>query len=357
MNRFILVFLALAGVTLACGQIEKIPPPQPTAIPTQEPAATLPMNASPVVQPAWETPTIPTPTATLTRTATATASPSPTPLAVFDDHKLGTVEKDIPYCTVNGVQLLMDIYYPAKGAAQGLFPVVLFVHGGGWIGGDKKEAQFLSGMTQPGAGGFMIFSINYRLAPEHKFPAQIEDVRCAMRALRTNAREYNLDPARIAVMGSSAGGHLVALLGTMDEPAGSPEDEFPGQPTRPQAVVDLFGPADLTAGFTDPWMISLESSVFGAASQSDPVLAQASPVNYVSKDDPPFLIIQGEKDSAVPASQSIELYDRLEKAGASAKLVLVKNAEHSFEEAGGPISPTFAVIWQIMDTFLIEKMK
>ncbi|MEY2820121.1 MAG: Carboxylesterase NlhH [Chloroflexota bacterium] len=156
------------------------------------------------------------PTAAVKPTETATSSPveteAGTSSAQFDSSKLGTVEKDTTYCTVDGVELKMDVYYPSQN--NGRFPVTMYVHGGGWSSGDKAQGAGAIEIPELQKAGFLVVSVNYRLAPEYVFPAMIEDVKCAVRSLRAHAEEYNLDPNRIGVWGGSAGGHLVALLGT-----------------------------------------------------------------------------------------------------------------------------------------------
>ena len=198
----------------------------------------------------------------------------------------------------------MDIRYPRS--TDGRWPVAMYVHGGGWTGGDEKGgtgAEDISGLQK---AGFLVVSVNYRLAPEYKFPAMIEDVKCAVRFLRARAAEYNLDPDHIGAWGSSAGGHLVALLGLADESAGWDVDEYLEYSSRVQAVVDMFGPADLTVPFSGGYD-NLKDTVFGGFDA-----ALASPVTYATPGDPPFLILHGDKDELVPITQSETLLARLQ---------------------------------------------
>jgi acetyl esterase/lipase len=151
---------------------------------------------------------------------------------------------DVTYCTPDNLPQKMDVYFPQAG---GPWPVLAYVHGGAWMRGDKSEATELArGMT---AQGYLVVSIDYRLYPAAKFPDMIEDVKCSIRFLRTNAGEYNLDPDRIAAIGASSGGHLVALLGTADENAGFDAGEYLEQSSRVQAVVAMAPPTDLTRNF------------------------------------------------------------------------------------------------------------
>jgi len=287
--------------------------------------------------------TLPTPPAPV---ATVTAPPV---------RRWGSVQRDVTYCTVDGVALKMDVYFPQKAQSTPL-PVTVYVHGGAWVGGDKESGAGMLALDELRGRGYLVVSINYRLAPQYKFPAQIEDVKCAIRHLRANAATYGLDAQRIGVWGGSAGGHLVALLGTSDASAGlEGQGGYAEQSSRVQAVVDLFGPADLPAFAAD--MGAGAQVVFGATSKDDPVLVRASPVTYVSPDDPPFLILQGEKDQTVPPSQSQILYARLQAAGVPATLVMVKNAGHGFQPVGGAISPTRAELARLIADFFDQQLK
>ena len=269
--------------------------------------------------------------------------------SAFDSSKLGTVEKDVTYCTVNGVELKMDIYYPSSN--NGLFPVTMYVHGGGWSSGDKAQGAGMFEIPALQRAGFLVVSVNYRLAPEYVFPAMIEDVKCAVRSLRAHANEYNLDPNRIGVWGGSAGGHLVSLLGTTDAGAGFDVGEYLDQSSRVQAVVDMFGPADLTVQFEGGYENT--SRVFGGFDA-----ALASPMTYVSNDDPPFLIFHGEVDQLVPIEQSEILLAKLQAAGVPAELVRVANAGHGFKpDAGKNINPSRLMIVQMTVEFFEKTLK
>ena len=229
-------------------------------------------------------------------------------------------------------------------------PVIVYIHGGGWTSGDKNVGAGSLDVNGLLARGYIVVSLNYRLAPQYKWPAQITDVKCAIRHLRANAALYKIDPNKIGVWGGSAGGHLVAMLGTTDKSAGFDVGEYLDQSSRVQAVVDLFGPADLPAMFTSNAQL-VGNRVFGSTSRDDPILVQASPVTYISKDDPPFLILQGDKDKTVPMEQSQELYDKLKAGNVTATLVIVKNAGHGFTPDGGAISPSRAELTKMMGDF------
>lgn len=292
------------------------------------------------------------PTATPVQALQPTVSPVTT--VPFDVSKVGTIEQNVTYCTMEGTALKLDVYYPSSAGKP--WPAVVYVHGGGWQQGSKtKGAGFLD---QPAltAAGFLYVAIDYRLAPESLFPAMIEDVKCAVRYLRANASEYNLDPDHIGAMGGSAGGHLVSLLGLADASAGWDVGEYLDQSSRVQAVVDYFGPSDLTVYQWDTEERKARV-VFGADDPNSPLLVAASPVTYITRDAPPFLIFNGDQDTGVPLAQSQTLYDGLRAAGVDATFVIVKNAGHSFVPSGGAIQPTRAQITQRVVDFFNEKLK
>jgi len=225
---------------------------------------------------------------------------------------------DIAYATASSAQQL-DIYLPEEG--DGPFPVILNIHGGGWIGGDKVFAQVTS-MLEGLKRGYAVVAINYRLSGEAIWPAQINDCKAAIRWVRTNADQYKLDPDKIAAWGSSAGGHLSALVGTSGD-VKALEDLSQGNPeesSRVQAVVDWFGPTDFlkmddhlkASGVKMPMKHSTpdspESKLLGKNLEDAPELVkEADPDTYVSSDDPPFLIQHGLEDNLVPYQGSVLL--------------------------------------------------
>ena len=267
------------------------------------------------------------------------------------------VERNVPYGRVDGVSLTMDLYFPSN--ATGATSAVLYVHGGGWTKGSKSSGVGLDFIPELITRGTLVAAIDYRLAPEYKFPAQIEDVMCAVRFLRAHAADYNLDPDRIGAIGGSAGGHLVALLGTVDTsaPFSQTSGGWNGVSSLVQAVVDLFGPSDLQAMLQDAPSRQTAQQVFGTSDLNSAMLAQASPVTYISPDDPPFLILYGEKDRLVSPSQSQELYDKLQAAGVPATLVLIKNAGHGLAPTGGAIIPTRAELVQRVADFFDAQLQ
>lgn len=249
------------------------------------------------------------------------------------------VDRGVTYCRPGGVSLKMDIYYP--NGLTGTAPTVVWVHGGGWeLGGRQLDAR-APGVNDLLAQGFILASVDYRLAPNYMFPAQIEDVKCAIRFLRANGSRYRVDAAHIGIWGASAGGHLAALAGLAGPDAGFEGTGYNDQPSAVQAVVDMFGPADLEAPGYVTNNPDVAQKVFGALpGQQTDVFKRASPTSYVSGDAPPFFILQGDSDRIVPAAQSQELYDRMKAAGADVSLLMVQNADHGFLPRGDPIEPS-----------------
>ncbi|MCX7750582.1 MAG: alpha/beta hydrolase [Candidatus Bipolaricaulota bacterium] len=245
------------------------------------------------------------------------------------------VLRDLAYARVGGKSLRLDLHLPRR-AEGARIPVVVWIHGGGWRGGDKAGTPAPEVLGE----GYAVASINYRLSPEAPFPAQIHDCKAAVRWLRAHADRYGLDPDRIGVWGSSAGGHLAALLGTsggVAELEGAVGEHL-DQESRVQAVCDFFGPADLLAllepgAWSAPTALSAVSLLLGGPVAERVELARlASPVAHVSPDDPPFLIVHGDRDATVPLDQSERLHRALTASGVSSTLHVVRGAGHGIPE-------------------------
>jgi acetyl esterase/lipase len=248
------------------------------------------------------------------------------------------VQRDLVYATVDGRKLHLDLYLPAK--AEKPLPLVLWVHGGAWLGGSKNSVPPNDLLEH----GFAIAAVQYRLSGQATFPAAIQDCKAAVRWLRGSARKYNLDPERFGAWGASAGGHLAALLGTSGGVKEFDVGDHLDQPSRVQAVCDWFGPTDFlqmtahakAAGV--PSKIDHDSPrspesrfIGGPILENKEKVARANPITFVGRDDPPFLIVHGDKDGTVPLGQSQILEEALKKAGVEVTLVVHKGAGH-----GGP---------------------
>ncbi|WP_421798940.1 alpha/beta hydrolase fold domain-containing protein [Haliscomenobacter sp.] len=237
---------------------------------------------------------------------------------------------NIPYQNDTLKKHLLDIYLPAN--ATGKCPLLVFIHGGGWLVNDKYADMGYMGNTLSAIlnQGIAIASIDYRWSTQAVFPAQIQDCNRAVSYLYDNAEKYGLDKTRIALMGFSAGGHLASLQGLSKNndvaaffvPGSSKKFSF-------KAVVDFYGPSELIALKNGEDPKSPEAILLGAAPLDRPDLAKiASPANYVDKNDPPFLIIHGEKDESVPYQQSKLLSSWLTVKGVKNELIIVKGAPH-----------------------------
>jgi acetyl esterase/lipase len=254
------------------------------------------------------------------------------------------IQRDLVYKRINGRALTLDLYRPRE--ASGPFPVILWIHAAGWSHGGKEQHIPIISLV---SDGYAMTSIELRPSGEAPFPAQIEDCKTAVRWLRANAAKYNLDPDRIGAAGHSGGGHLAALLGTS---GGVQELEGNGDnmsySSRVQAVCDVSGPSDLLRLYHDASQPSIvrrhkdisdiDALLGGPAEQNKTKAIAASPITYVSKDDPPFLIIHGENDFSVPVSQGELLAAALKAAGVETTLEVTPRG-HSVGLGRPPLLP------------------
>jgi len=252
----------------------------------------------------------------------------------------------VPYAARPGMRPLeLDLWLPP--GSRDPVPAVLFLHGGGW----RQGSRHLAGPTFAGAeptpfelmaqAGLAVASADYRLSGEARWPAQLHDVKAAVRWLRARAGELGLDGQRIAAWGESAGGHLAELLGlTGDDPALEGDLGVTGPSSQVSAVVAWYAPSDLRAMATDTGTDPMdpdtrEAGLLGAPPPAVPdAAAQASPVTHVSPGAPPVLLLHGSADRHVPCAQSERLHRALQQAGASSELTLYQDADHMW--AGPP---------------------
>ena len=245
------------------------------------------------------------------------------------------VRKDVEFARPEGVPLKMDISIPD---GKGPFPAVILVHGGGWHGGNKQMyiTPLFPLLTD---AHFAWFSIDYRLAPQYHYPAAMDDVVSAVRFVEAHAKQYKVNPRRIAQVGESAGGHLVAIVGARY-----------GKQLHLKAVVPFYPVTNMTERFPD------DTAIKGFL--GDPTLAllkDASPVTYVAKGLPPFLFIHGTKDQMVPFQQSVEMCDRLKQSKVSCELFPVEGAPHGVGPWEG--HPEWQAYKQKFISWLNEKLK
>lgn len=263
------------------------------------------------------------------------------------------MERDLAYVPNGDEAQRLDLYLPEKPAERPL-PLIVHIHGGGWMGGSK----FPCPVTSMAARGYVVASVEYRFSQKAIFPAQIQDCQAAIRWLRANREKYQIDPERVGVVGGSAGGHLSALVGvTGGKKAFPPIGGHEEQSDRVQAVCDIFGPANFASVMqqaaedknvrnvfkfnspSDPY-----SRLIGANLDADPAkTAAVSPVHYVSKDSPPTLILHGTHDALVPYAQSVEFAAALKAQGVETWLQTIPGAGHG---GAGFAKPSIVLLTQ-----------
>jgi acetyl esterase/lipase len=238
--------------------------------------------------------------------------------------------KDLPYLGADREERL-DLYLPAKAEGKRR-PAILIVHGGGWHGGDKAARREKNIASNLARAGYVCASVNYVLAAKQErftdnlrqvWPRNLQDCLTAVQFLRANAKNYDIDLAHIGAIGGSAGGHLVAMLATVDAEDGlDPKGPFAGQSARIQAVVPLYGAHDLVSHAR---IKKLELNP-----EELDLCRRGSPVTYIDNDDPPALILHGTKDALVAVEQSEILFRELREAKVPAELHVIDGAPHSF---------------------------
>jgi len=246
-----------------------------------------------------------------------------------------TLYKDIVYAqTTDGTKLLLDLYLPKKQNNSPL-PLIVFIHGGGWRSGSKDNCFAREQLVKY---GYAAACVDYRLSGQAKFPAQINDIKAAVRWLRANAGEYNINPDKFGAWGNSAGAHLAVMLGvTGDVKELEGNVGVTAYSSRVRAVVDWYGPVEFSAiiplknKFQEYYEAATQ--LIGQPLESSPdLISKASPLSYLTADDPPILIMHGVKDGVVPFQQSQTLYNALKQKGIDAIYDLYPENDHEFHE-------------------------
>jgi acetyl esterase/lipase len=242
----------------------------------------------------------------------------------------------VPYRTIDQQILACDLYIP-KGA--GPFPVVLLIHGGGWGAGNRKQLRKQAAYLAD--KGYFGMAIDYRLAPAHPFPASLEDAQAAVAWLREHAVEYNIDPSRIAVIGSSAGGHLAAMLGVLssDRPSALRAS------TAVQAVVAFNGIFDLNSM---PVSQMVSNFIGTPCSMAPKRCEDASPLTFVQPGLPPFLILHGTADKTAPFAQATSFVAALKGAHDTVQLFTADGAPHTFWIQPRWTDPSFHAMYDFL---------
>ena len=234
-------------------------------------------------------------------------------------------ERDVVYGKTGDVELKLNLARPET--PDGPRPCVVFIHGGGWAAGDRTQHDKQTwDFVQR---GYVSATIGYRFAPKYVFPAQVEDVKCAVRFLRAHAEEYGIDPTRFGAVGFSAGGHLSLMLGVMDKGDGLEGDGgWPDQSSKVQAVVNFFGPTDFTMEYPPASRDIVKNFIGGTMTEKTDAYKAASPVTYINAGDAPILSFQGTKDPLVPHNQVFRLTDAMTAAGIPSRAEFFVGAGH-----------------------------
>ena len=319
MKRHLLGLIIVALLISACGDDKA------TATATPEPTATETPSATATPEPtATETPT-PEPTATETPTPESTATETPT-LAPTPT-KAPSVERirDVPYVVDGDPKQELDVYL--RESQDGPFPALLAIHGGG---ADKRDLTKLA--LYFADLGYVVVSINHRTMPQNKYPAQVQDVFCALAWMHANADAYNIDPGRIVALGHSSGGTFAATLGMVDDPArflqgcphSLPETDWVQGVVAFTGIFDYESAASHSSGLRS----YIDSYLDGEHSAVPETWAEASPVTWVDGSDPPTLLIHGEADTNIPPVESSNFAAALQAAGVKVELLLIPGADH-----------------------------
>lgn len=245
-----------------------------------------------------------------------------------------TVTRDLEYATVDGHRLLLDLYQPT-GVKNS--PLIVWVHGGAWRAGSKNSVPIIELVNR----GYTIASVDYRLSPVARFPAQVHDIKAAIRFLRAKSSDYGYDTKNIAIAGSSAGGHLVALVGVtngnadLEGKVGTHRD----QSSSVQAIVDYYGPTNFLTILPQSTPHGLGVRVpaiqllLGSQPEDNvPLSKLASPVFHVDKNDPPLLLVHGDQDPQVPINQSHELHGKYKELNLPVQFHVIHGGAHGGKE-------------------------
>jgi acetyl esterase/lipase len=300
---------------------------------------------------------------TFAQNAPAAKPPATKPVAKPEAAPLPSgvkAERDILYVPGGIPAQSLDIYFPERAPEKPL-PLVVWIHGGGWRGGSKAGCPAVYLVER----GYIVASVEYRMSQVAVYPAQIQDCKAAIRFLRANAAKYHIDPDHVGVWGASAGGHLVALLGTTGgskvfAPIGGNEEHS----DKVQAVCDWFGPADFhtvmaqAAADKTPSVIKFNtpadpySGLIGVQLGKDEAKENAvSPTHFASKESAPVLIMHGDEDALVPYAQSVDFAEKLKKAGVDVMLQKFPKSGH-----GGP-SFYLPKVRELIATYFDKKLK
>jgi acetyl esterase/lipase len=236
--------------------------------------------------------------------------------------------KDVVYGKGGGQDLKLDLSRPKQ--ALGKRPCIVVLHGGGWAAGNKDAHDDITWTLAQ--RGYVAATVGYRFAPDHPFPAQVEDVKCSVRFLRAHADKYGIDSERVGAVGFSAGAHLSMMLGATHKEDGlEGTGGWPDQSSKVQAVVSFFGPTDLAATDLPQVTLPILNKFIGGTKDEKPdAYKRASPITYVRKDTAPMLLFQGTMDPLVPHTQAYRMADAMTKAGVEGRVELLIGLGHGW---------------------------
>lgn len=234
-------------------------------------------------------------------------------------------QEGIVYGIADGQTLTMDYYAPKGG---GIHPIAIIIHGGGYQRGNSKSGSeaYCADFLAP--AGYAVFSINYRLAPKYPYPYMVYDVERSIRYIRHNAKRWNADPNKIALVGGSAGGFLSNMVGLLNAPGNArATDPVDQESAKVEAVVSLYAQSSMaTVPLNNDTHALLDPLIRQKGREA--ALKEASPITYVTKNAPPFLLIQGDKDEYIPFSEDTNLQAALQKAGVRCDIIRIPGGHH-----------------------------
>ncbi|MCA8999827.1 MAG: alpha/beta hydrolase [Planctomycetaceae bacterium] len=275
------------------------------------------------------------------------------PIPVLSVPKSVIFRPNLTYARYPKTAVKLDLFLP-KDSGKELRPGLILIHGGAWRAGSKADYRYYGG--QFAERGYVTVSINYRLVPEHPFPACLQDCKTAVRWMKAQAKDFRIDPEKIAVFGGSAGGHLALMVGYTDTPEFEGTGGHPEQNSRVAAVVDLYGPTDMTVPEIQrfDFVAEMFNQFLGATIAERPELYRlASPITHVSDQCPPTLVIHGTADSMVPITQSDALVEKLKDQGIPYVYDRIPDWPHAMDFTQ-PINDR--VLW-MMERFLANALK